>query len=287
MTNGTTGLACLAILAAASAAGAAETWAVDGLDTPESALFDAERGVLYVSNITGDILERDGTGYIARMSPEGEMLTRNWVEGLDAPKGLALSGNTLYVADIDRLVAIDVDAGAITGIWTAEGAVFLNDTAVDEDGRVYVSDTLANRIHVLADGALSVLAEGDALKHPNGLAISDGVLLVASWGEGLRDDLTTEVGGNLLSVDLETGAVSDFGSGAPVGNLDGLEPDGAGNWLVTDWVAGALYRISPDGGFELLRDLPQGSANLEYLEDSNTVVIPQMLDGRLVAETLD
>ncbi len=38
------------------------------------------------------------------------MLTRSWIEGLDAPKGLSLSGNTLYVSDIDRLVAIDVDA---------------------------------------------------------------------------------------------------------------------------------------------------------------------------------
>ncbi len=51
---------------------------------------------------------------------------------------------------------------------------------MDEDGRVYVSDILANRIHVLADGELSVLAEGEALKHPDGLAISDGALLVAS-----------------------------------------------------------------------------------------------------------
>ncbi len=72
-----------------------------------------------------------------------------------------------------------------------------------------------------------------------------------------------------------------------MGNLDGLEPDGEGNWLVTDWVAGALYRVSPDGGFELLRDLPQGSADLEYLEATNTVVIPLTLDCRLIADTLD
>lgn len=46
MATGTMGLTCLAILAAASAAGAAEIWAVEGLDAAESALFDAERGVL-------------------------------------------------------------------------------------------------------------------------------------------------------------------------------------------------------------------------------------------------
>ncbi len=112
-------------------------------------------------------------------------------------------------------------------------------------------------------------------------------LVVAAWGSGLRDDFTTETGGNLLSVDLESGVVSDLGSGAPIGNLDGLEPDGAGNWLVTDWIAGALYRIAPDGSFELLRDLPQGSADLEYVEATGTVVIPLMMDGEIIAETLD
>lgn len=172
-----------------------------------------------------------------------------------------ISGDTLFVSDIDWLVAIDIETGTISGTWPSEGAMCLNDTAVDAEGRVYVSDMLTNRIHVLADDTLSVFAEGEALDHPNGLAVSDGALVVAAWGAGMREDFTTGSGGNLLSVDLATGAVSDLGSGAPVGNLDVLEPDGAGNWLVTDWIAGALYRIAPDGSFEVLRDLPQGSWN--------------------------
>jgi len=35
--------------------------------------------------------------------------------------------------------------------------------------------------------------------------------------------------------------------GEPVGNLDGLEPDGQGGYLATDWFSGALYRLDADG----------------------------------------
>ncbi len=287
MTFARCGLVFAALAFGAPTGHAAEVWKLEGFDTPESVLFDETRSVFYVSNVGGEPSKKDGNGFISRISPEGEIVERDWVTGLDGPAGLVISGDTLFVSDIDRLVAIDIAAGTISGTWPAEGAIFLNDTAVDAEGRVYVSDMITNRIHVLADGELSVFAEGDMLKHPNGLAVSEDALVVAAWGSGLRDDFTTESGGNLLSVDLESRVVSDLGSGAPIGNLDGLEPDGAGNWLVTDWIAGALYRIAPDGSFELLRDLPQGSADLEYVEATGTVVIPLMKDGEIIAETLD
>jgi hypothetical protein len=68
------------------------------------------------------------------------MIEPEWVTGLDAPKGMAQYGNTLYVADVDRLVAVDTASGEITGTWAAEDAQFLNDVAVDKSGRVFVSN---------------------------------------------------------------------------------------------------------------------------------------------------
>jgi outer membrane protein assembly factor BamB len=266
---------------------AGEAWRLEGFDAPESALIGPDGKTLYVSVIAGGPGDKDGNGYIAKLSIDGSLLEDGWATGLDAPKGLVIRGDTLFVSDIDRLVAIDLATGGIGGSWPAEGAVFLNDTAVDGDGRVYVSDMLANRIHVLEDDTLSVFVEGDGLMHPNGLAVADGKLIVAAWGDGLRDDFTTETPGHLISVDLATKEISALGSGTPVGNLDGLEPDGAGSWLVTDWISGALYRISPDGAFDQLLDLPPGSADLEYLSDGNMVIIPLMLDGQVLAETLD
>jgi sugar lactone lactonase YvrE len=277
-----------AVVLAGSAATAQEVvWSLDGFKAPESVFHDAARDVLYVSNIDGEPTAKDGSGYISPVSPDGQMLDAEWVTGLEAPKGLVSDGTTLYVSDIDRLVAIDIDSGQISGTWDAKDAIFLNDTALDDAGHVYVSDMIAGKIHVLADGTLSVLAEGEALQHPNGLNMKDGALLVAPWGSGLQPDFTTTTGGHLITVDVETGAVAPLGSGEPVGNLDGLEPDGKGNWMVSDWIAGGVYRIADDGTAELLLDLDMGSADLEYIADRSLLIVPMMLNGKLVAYRVD
>ncbi len=283
----TSSMLCAGMMFGATVSAQDMVWTLEGLEASESAYFDQARDTIYVSNIKGEPTGKDGNGYISRVSPAGEMLEAQWVTGMDAPKGLVSDGSTLYVSDIDKLIAIDIETGKITGSWSAEGAIFLNDTALDENGRVYVSDMIAERIHVLDGDTLSVLAEGEALQHPNGLSMRDGALLVAPWGQGLQEDFTTKIGGHLLTVDLASGEVAALGSGDPVGNLDGLEPDGKGNWIVTDWIAGAVYRLSDDGGKDMLMDLDMGSADLEYLPDSSLLIIPMMLNNTLVAYRLE
>ena len=76
----------------------------------------------------------------------------------------------LYVSDVDQLVEVNVDKGEVSNRWKAEGSQFLNDTAVDFGGRVYVSDMLADRIYVLDNGTLSVFLQDKGLLHPNGFA---------------------------------------------------------------------------------------------------------------------
>jgi hypothetical protein len=62
----------------------------------------------------GQILEKDGNGYISRLTPDGKMASAKWVTGLNAPKGLRSAGSTLWVSDIDEIVAIDIGSGKIT-----------------------------------------------------------------------------------------------------------------------------------------------------------------------------
>lgn len=280
-------LACGLVLAAVAApASAEEVWSLDGFQAPESAVFDAARNVLYVSNVAGEPGGKDGVGFISKVSPDGKLVDAEWVSGLDAPKGLALAGNTLYVTDIDRLVAIDVESGKPSGGWSAEGAKFLNDAAADPSGRVFVSDMMTDTIYVLENDSFTVWLQDAALQHPNGLHVDGDRLLVAAWGEDIQPDFSTKVPGRLVAVDLKSKAITPLGE-APVGNLDGLEPDGAGNWLATDWIAGALFRIAADGKAEQLLDLNQGSADLEFIEGERLAVIPMMIDGRLAAHRVD
>lgn len=279
---------CVLCAAPAFSANANEVWSLDGFQAPETVLFDPANGIFYVSSIAGPPNDKDGNGFISKVSSDGTMVEAEWAKGgLDGPKGLALANGTLFVADIDRIVAVDVESGAIGDSWAAPGAQFLNDVAVDDAGRVFVSDMFTNRIYVLDDDTVSVFVEGPELLHPNGLHIDGGVLMVSGWGENIKDDFTTETPGRLVTVDLASKAISEVGPGTPVGNLDGLEPDGSGGWLATDWIAGALFAIDSDGNARQVLDLNQGSANFAYLPDEKLVVIPMMMEGRIVAYSVE
>lgn len=277
------GIVALALTTFSLAAVAAEpVWKVEGFDGPESALYDSKRNVVYVSNVNGSPTEKNGQGYIAKVSAEGSLVEKTWVGGLNAPKGMALVGGTLYVSDIDRLVAIDVDAGKVSATYPVAEAKFLNDVAAAPDGRVFVSDMFTDTIHTLAGDKLKTFVQDAELTAPNGLLVEGDKLVVASWGK-IKEGFETETLGHLKTVDLSSKKISTLGDGTPVGNLDGIEADGSGAYLVTDWMAGGLYRIKPSGNAELLLDLNQGSADLGLIPEKKLAIVPMMNDGSVVA----
>lgn len=275
----------LGVTSFGAAADITEKWTTTGFSHPESVYLNRQEQVLYVSNIGGAPTDKDGNGFIAKLSRGGTILDKNWITGLNAPKGMVMDDHTLWVSDIDRLVEIDTRKGKIKRFYDAPGAVFLNDTAVDEKGNVYVSDIATRKIWRLKDGKMAVWA--DTPQHPNGLLVRGGKLLVAGFGFNLDADGNTNPLGNLFTVDLKSKAIKNLGDGRPVGALDGLESDRMGNYLVTDFNAGKLFRIRPDGSFTELADLESGSADLEVLDRGKTVVIPFLLGDKVTAYTID
>jgi sugar lactone lactonase YvrE len=261
-------------------------WETAGFKQPESVLYDAPRGVFYVSNVNGSPPEKDGNGYISMVAPGGIVVSEEWVAGLDAPKGMAIRGNLLYVSDIDQLVVIDVDAAQVVARYTAPSAKFLNDVAVDSAGRVYISDMLDDAIYRLDSGTFGVWLKDPALASPNGLLVEGDRLVVGAWGVR-TDGFSTKVPGHLKTVAIDSKAISSLGAGNPVGNLDGVEADGQGSYLVTDWISGGLFRIAPSGFWEKLLDLNSGSADLEYIGQQKLAVIPMMNDGVVVGYELE
>ena len=133
----------------------------------------------------------------------------------------------------------------------------MNDLASDKTGRVYASDMVTNSIWVLDGGKLSLLMQDDALDNPNGLLAEDGRLVVASWGK-MAPDFSTKVPGHMKAIDLATKKVSALGDPTPVGNFDGVEPDGKGGYLVTDWVSGGLFQVANNGKPTRLLPLGEG-----------------------------
>jgi len=259
-----------------------KVWETAGFQNPESALPDAERGAIYVSNVAGNAGDRDGNGYISKLGLDGKIVTEKWVTGLDAPKGLALSGGKLFVADLDSLVEIDVASGTIVTKHAAAGAKILNDVAADKEGRIYTSDWPGNAIWRLADGNFEKWLESDQLTNPNGLLVESDRLVVAAWG-AMEADFSTKTPGHLLAVNLSDKTISNIGDGKPVGNLDGIEPFDADSYLVSDWVAGKLFQIKRSGEVKERLSLGQGSADIGFIPASRTVIIPMMMDNKVVA----
>ena len=66
-----------------------EGWVLSGFNEPESIIPDGSGGY-FVSNVNGQGRDKDGNGYISRISSDGKMVERHWADDLDAPKGMAL-----------------------------------------------------------------------------------------------------------------------------------------------------------------------------------------------------
>jgi len=285
-------LSCVGIIlssvsAAASAAELKEVWSVDtGLKMPESAWYDAATKTVYVSNIGTAPDKKDGTGYISLYDTAGKLLKEKWVTGLNAPKGIRGHGKRLVVSAVDAIVVIGTESGKIEKTIPVEGAKFLNDVAVDANGNYYISDTGAGNIHRLdPQGTLTVFAKSPVTQSPNGLLVDGGKLIVGGWAKEQGADGSTKVAGQLFTLDLKTGEQT-FITKEPLGNLDGIELDGKGGYLVSDWYNGKLFHVTADGKPSTLLSMKQGTADHAYLAEKRLLILPRMMENKLTAYEL-
>ncbi len=269
-------------LAAADSHKLEHSWELDGFKNPESVVYDKRLNLLYVSNVNGGPNDKDSNGFISIVSVNGNMLNEKWVAGLNAPKGLAVYDRTLYVADIDELVAIDIDHGRIINRFKVDDAKFLNDVDNADNGDIYVSDMVLNRIHKLSGDDFQIWIESEELDNPNGLHFTEDDIIVGCWGK-MTDGFATEVAGHLKRISITTKNISSIGDGSPVGNLDGVEGSDELGFYVTDWLNGGLFHIKSNGEMTKLLELSQGSADHELVIKKDLILIPMMKDNKLFA----
>ena len=282
---------------------------------PESAYYHAGSNAIYVSSINGQILDKDGNGYISKLSPDGKVVSAKWVTGLNAPKGIRSVGNTLWVADIDEVVSIDVKNGQIKAHVNVDGAQFLNDLATASDGTVYVSDSNLSRIYAVKDGTSSVFVEGpDVVEQPNGLLVDGDRLILGTIGPAPARGAGAGRGpapagppargrgdappapaqargrgpgpnGHLFAFDRKTklrGRVTV----EPVGGIDGIELDGQGGLLVTDVIGARLLRVSAAGKVDVLAKFAAGGADFGYIAKTRTAIVPFLFSNSVTAYDL-
>ncbi len=259
-------------------------WEATGLEAPESVV--AYKDFYLVSNVAGQPAEKNGLGYISKLSKKGEITIKKWAIGFNAPKGLGIYGENLYVADIDLVVLVDLNTGKIKKRFKAEGATFLNDIEITSDGTVFITDTFGgNAIYRIKDGEISLWLKNDLLNYPNGLKVKGDELFVSSWGVVTNQEtFETEVPGVLLSVNLKDKSIKTLTE--PFGNLDGLGVLGEG-FLVSDWISGEIMTVDKNNKTQVILNLKPGSADLGLFENQEILLVPQMLEGKLTAYSVN
>lgn len=272
-------------VAAVSVAQADELWRATGFEQPESALVDAAHNRIVVSNIAGNPGAADGNGYLSLLSMDGKVIARHWVDGMDAPKGMAISGGRLYAADITKVRVVDLASGKLVETIEVPGSVFLNDMTQDNAGKVYVSDMLADTIYRIDGDRPEPFVKNALLASPNGVFADGGRLIVASWGKGInKADFSTAEPGGLLSVDLATKTITPLPGAQEFADLDGVITIG-GTIYATAYMTGTLYSYKPGGKPEAVMRFKPGSADIGT--DGEKIFVPLMGKGEVVALAMD
>lgn len=268
----------LAGTAGASAQTATEAWRLGGFKMPESVIFDKANDRLIIGNM--GVFGPDGgaDGTLSIVSPDGQLVTADWATGLTDPKGMAILGDRLFVADSNGLVEIGLGDGKLIATHALEGAQFPNDVTTDGTA-VYVSDLMGSAIYKVSGGTVEQWLADPALATPNGLFVDGKALIVGSMGTGMKPDFSFETAGGLQSVDLASKALAPLEGAMPLAHTDGVAR--LGNWLVfDDNPAGTVYAWA-DGKATPVVTLSPGAADL--WAEGDRLYVPLTQTGELVA----
>lgn len=251
--------ACRAPVALTPAAPEVTTVSGVGFARPENLVYDSTADVFLVSNMGGPATgppARDDDGFVSRVAPDGRVLALRWIAGgrdgvtLHAPKGLAIRGDTLAVADLGAVRLFDRRTGAPLRTVALPGLV-MNDVAWARDGALWVTDTGPDRSttpvdtardmdavwRVAPNGTVTAAARGLTLDRPDGLVLDGVEAFVATFGANRIEQVGTAVPGAWTGV-----------ATLPGGRLDGLRKLRDGSYLVTSWDAHTVWRLALDHG---------------------------------------
>lgn len=251
----------------------------EGFSEPEAVRYDPEQDVYFVGNFNGSGTAADNNGFISRLRPDATVERLKFIAGgvngvrLHAPRGMAISGDTLWAADVHAVRGFHRRSGApvATIRFAGRDVGFLNDIAVGPGGALYVTDTGKNRIYRIAGRTVSVALDDAALDAPNGIAWDDANarFLVVPYGGGHAIRGWKPGSATLDAVGTSSGA-----------SFDGVEVLANGNVLVASQSDSSLHLFAAGAGSAIIRT-PGEPADIGVDTKRNRVAVPFIALGRV------
>jgi sugar lactone lactonase YvrE len=228
------------------------TAVVTGFSQPEAVRYDPDQDVYFVGNWgTGEAGAKDNNGFISRMSPDGKIEQLRFIAGgtggvtLHAPRGMTITGDTLWIVDADAVRAFNRRTGTplATVDFSAFKLGFLNDITAGPDG-LYLTDTGTNHIYRIAGGRATVALEETALGGPNGI----------TWDASGRRFIIVPFGGQSVIKAWTAGSktLSDAGTSRS-SKFDGVEVLPGERILVSSQADSSLYLFTRGTGQRIIR----------------------------------
>lgn len=277
----------LALLVLVVATGSA---AAEGLELPESVVQDPETGVIYCSNVGGTkatldaVVEKDGNGFISTLKPDGSVdvlrfLPKEGDPALNGPKGMAIVGTILWVTDIDRVVAYDLDGGKQLSSFSLvdKNVTFANDL-VEVEGALLLTDTAGDQVLQLSGADRGTITGVEVIDKgifggANGITVdAKGAIYLATYPVGTMP----KDGGMVRRFSFGQSLDQRSKLGFAVGAWDGVAVTADGTVYASDWTSGGVWKLAPGGQPEQIASNLKGPADLCLLKDGSALLVPQM-----------
>ena len=262
--------------------GFASTVTIEGFSSPESTIVN--KNDLYISNVGKELKPtlKDGDGFISKLDVNGKIKELHFIDGLDAPKGMGIVGNTLFVADINTLRGFDLQTKKEVFNVVFEGVNFLNDITVKDSNTLFIGASDTSAIYEVNISNKSYKKLMDFIV-PNGLFYEDGILYAAQLGSTTQNMFDGK--GKLYKIDLkDNNKLTQLGTFEGV--LDGVTKVG-NKVYVSDWGNAKktgiirVYDLKTKKESVLEAELFMGAADFWIDEKSKKIFMPQMIGSKV------
>ena len=233
----------------------------------EAAEYDPTQDRWFISNNTS-LLVTDDAG-----------ATYTYFGSATATHGMEVVDGHLFAIGNNVVRAYDLESAGLVGSVSIPGAGFLNGMG-SRSGELVVSDFATGKLHRIditdpSNMVVEMLVAATGTT-PNGVVIDEANnrALVVNWGNNA----------SILDVDLTTGEFSQVVPNTGLGNLDGIDMDGFGQFYVSSWSPARITRYSND--FSVAETVVQGAgsglsnpADISYAVATDTLGVANSGNG--------